>query len=46
MDKVSYKEITICFLVVIAFFLSVSVGYLSHRTDKLEMKIDCIGNQK
>lgn len=40
MNKESYKELTIGFLVVMIFFLSVFVGCLSHKTDKLEIRMD------
>lgn len=42
MNKVSYKELTIGFLVIMVFFLSVSVGYLSHRTDKMDTRLQII----
>ena len=42
MNNVSYKEITIGFLVVMMFALSVSVGYLSHKTETVEMRVNSI----
>ena len=42
MEKVSYRELTIGFLVVVAFFLSVAVGYISHQVDSMESRMDYI----
>ena len=42
MNNVSYKEITIGFLVIMMFVLSVSVGYLSHKTETVETKVSSI----
>ena len=44
MEKVSYRELTIGFLLIMSFFLSVAMGYLSHKVDKMEMKVDYIEN--
>lgn len=44
MEKVSYKELTIGFLVLMVFFLSVAVGYVSHKTEKLEIRMDYVEN--
>ena len=42
MNKLSYKELTIGFLVMMMFVLSVSVGYLSHRYDTMETRVSSI----
>lgn len=42
MEKVSCKELTIVFLVLIAFSISVAVGYLSHQTESIEDRLSHI----
>lgn len=42
MEKVSCKELTIGFLVLIAFFVSVAVGYLSHQNENIEDRVSHI----
>ena len=42
--KISYSELTIGFMVILMFVVSVSVALLSHRTDKVENKVDHIEN--
>lgn len=38
--KVSYSELTIGFLVILIFVVSVSVAVLSQRTDRVEDRVD------
>lgn len=38
MEKLSYQELIIGFLIIVAFCVSVSVGYLSHKVDNIENK--------
>jgi len=42
MEKVSCKELTIGFLVIIAFSVSVAVGYLSHQAESIEDRVSNI----
>ncbi len=43
MERISYRDLTVGFLVLTAFVLSVSIGYLSHRIDRIEVKTEYIG---
>ena len=38
----SYKNLTIAFIVVIVFAVSVSVGMLSSRSDSIEIRVDSL----
>ena len=38
----SYKNLTIAFIVVIVFAVSVSVAMLSRRTDSIEIRVDSL----
>ena len=42
MEKVSYKELTIGFLVIVSFFMSVAVGYISYNVTSMEDRMDYI----
>lgn len=42
MNRMLYKELTIGFLVLIAFCMSVALGYLSHKVDKIDVRISSI----
>lgn len=40
--KVNYRNLIIGFIVLMVFVVSLSVGYLSHKTDNLETRVDTV----